>query len=145
MKCIYCEHKVTSVSNSRVVQGGAMVWRRRTCLSCGSIFTTREGTFFDNLFIIKRSGARVRFVYEKLFASIFVAVSFGKSRDNGSDAVTAKKITYAVLNEIRKTKVKELPSSSLTKSVYKVLKKEHPYAAETYKFYSEYRRKVLAQ
>ena len=139
MKCIYCSAKVTSVSNSRKTQGGNIVWRRRYCEKCDSVFTTREGTFFDNLFVIKRNTKRQRFVYEKLFVSVFIALRFGKDKDNGDGAMQAKHIVYTSLDKLRAEKIKEVSSKEIIRTVYKELSKKYPDAAISYALYSEYR------
>ena len=41
MICIYCGHK-TKVTNSRSSTKSLSTWRRRECLNCHSVFTTRE-------------------------------------------------------------------------------------------------------
>ena len=143
MKCIYCSHKETEVTNSRKTKGNSLVWRRRHCGTCGNTFTTREGTFLDNLFLIKRSGKRQRFVYEKLFASIFLSLDAGKNRDSGKQAVLARTIAYSVVEKLRDTKQKTLKTSDVIVIVYKELLKINYHVADTYMFYSEYRRNIV--
>lgn len=143
MKCIYCSHSSTSVINSRKVSNGAIVWRRRQCESCHSVFTTREGTFFDNLFVIKRNGKRQRFVYEKLFTSVLVALLFGKDRDNGTQSLQAKSVVYVSLDRLRDKKIKDVSTKDIIRTVYIELLKKHPHAATSYMLYSEYRRSAV--
>lgn len=143
MKCIYCSHKETSVINSRKTKGSSLIWRRRHCLKCDSLFTTREGTFLDNLFLIKRSGKRQRFIYEKLFASIFLSLDAGKNRDSGKQAVLAKAVAYSVVDGLRDMRQKTIKTSDVIQIVYKELLKVNYHVADTYMFYSEYRRNIL--
>ena len=42
MRCPYCQHKDTQVIDSRAPDEGAVIRRRRRCLSCGKRFTTFE-------------------------------------------------------------------------------------------------------
>jgi transcriptional regulator NrdR family protein len=143
MKCIYCSHKETEVINSRKTRSNTLVWRRRHCVRCDNVFTTREGTFLDNLFLIKRNGKRERFIYEKLFASIFLSLNIGKNKDSGKDAVLSRSISYTVVEKLRDTKQKTLKTSDVIIIVYKELYKVNHHVADTYMFYSEYRRHVL--
>ena len=143
MKCIYCSHKVTSVKNSRSAKGGTLVWRRRYCEKCKNTFTTREGTFLDNLFLIKRNGKRQRFLYEKLFASIFSALNFGKERDSGSQSLVARDIAYTAIDVLRAPQIKTTSTKEVIITVYKELMKVNQHAAYSYMFYSSYRRDVL--
>lgn len=41
MVCVYCG-SATKVTNSRRQRQGHAIWRRRQCLSCNAIFTSRE-------------------------------------------------------------------------------------------------------
>ena len=143
MKCIYCSYKKTDVINSRKTKSGTMVWRRRECPSCKEIFTTREGTFLDNLFIIKRNGKRQRFVYEKLFTSIFVALDAGKERDNGIQAVLAKENAYLTVDAMRDMHKKTIRTEDIIRIVYALLKRKNEHVADSYRFYSAYRRTIL--
>lgn len=143
MKCIYCDHKETEVKNTRAVKGGKGVWRRRHCLKCGATFTTTELGFAQNLFISKRNAKRQRFIYEKLFVSIFVSIDKGKANDNGSNAKLAKEITDNVIASLLQLKSKDVATSTIIEIAYSKLQKINPYFAERYIFYSEYRMKVL--
>ncbi len=140
MKCIYCSKSPTSVVNSRKVSNGSVVWRRRHCEHCDSIFTTREGTFFDNLFVIKRNGKRQRFVYEKLFTSVLVSLLFGKDKDNGDQSLQAKAVVYSSLDYLRVKKLKDVSTKDIIRTVYTELSRKHPHAATFYMLYSDYRR-----
>jgi transcriptional repressor NrdR len=59
--------------DSREVEQGAAVRRRRECLRCGFRFTTFERFSGAVLFVIKRSGEREPFLREKLVAGICAA------------------------------------------------------------------------
>lgn len=120
-----------------------MVWRRRECPSCHKVFTTREGTFLDNLFVLKRNGRRQRFTYEKLFASVFVALDAGKERDNGKQALLAKEVTYKIVDALRDTRKPTVKTEDIIRIAYAILMKENPHAADSYMFYSAYRRSIL--
>ena len=42
MNCPFCFHKKTEVYNSRSTAKLHSIWRRRRCLACHQVFTTRE-------------------------------------------------------------------------------------------------------
>lgn len=143
MKCIYCKNKETAVKNSRSTKEGTVVWRRRQCEKCKGTFTTKEGALVDHLFIIKRNGSRQRFVYEKLFVSIFTVLGSGKDRDNGKQAMLAKIITEKVLTDLVAKHTKVVSSEEVIAAVYEELMRIDSHAADSYIFYSWYRREVI--
>lgn len=123
-----------------------MTWRRRSCPRCARVFTTKESSVADNLFLVKRNGSRQRFVYEKLFASIFAILNSGKKRDSGDAALRAKKIARSVVATLfTSAEKKDVPTKKVIELVYKELKKAGQPYADAYAAYSEYRAKVLIQ
>lgn len=147
MKCIFCNSKNTSVKNSRSVKNEFYVWRRRYCSVCNKMFTTTESGWINNLFIIKKNKTRQRFMYEKLFVSIFSALHTKHHSDHGNNAKLGKQITERIVENIFKSSPKNnsITSSDLTLRVYKELKKHGPLFADHYKFYSETRLKTISQ
>lgn len=144
MKCIYCSNKKTEVVNSRKIKKGFMTWRRRYCPSCKKIFTTKESTIADNLFVLKRNGSRQRFIYEKLFVSIFNAINARKNRDSGDDAKLAKRISGKIIEKIFPLAPdKIIPSKTIIEQTYRELKKISSYWADRYISYSDYRLKAI--
>jgi len=84
MRCPSCAHADDRVVDSREVEQGAAVRRRRECLRCGFRFTTFERFSGAVLFVIKRSGEREPFLREKLVAGVRSAC---KNRPVGEEAV----------------------------------------------------------
>ena len=68
MKCPYCSHENSKVTDSRTAEDG--VRRRRECLRCGLRFTTYERLQSAALQVVKRDERREDFSREKLNASI---------------------------------------------------------------------------
>lgn len=66
MRCPFCQHSETKVTDSRFVGEGEQVRRRRECLDCGARFTTYEKAELVLPWIIKRSGDRVPFCEQNL-------------------------------------------------------------------------------
>ena len=54
MRCPFCKSDDSRVVDSRVVDDGLAIRRRRECGACGRRFTTAETSV---LFVVKRSGA----------------------------------------------------------------------------------------
>lgn len=66
MRCPSCATADDRVIDSREIEDGAAVRRRRECLVCGFRFTTFERSSSPVLFIEKRSGDREPFSREKV-------------------------------------------------------------------------------
>ena len=58
MHCPVCSCKSTKVTDSRIIDDGMSVKRRRECEKCGFRYTTREETELLDLTVIKRDGRR---------------------------------------------------------------------------------------
>ena len=74
MKCPKCGADRDRVVDSRAVQAGAAIRRRRLCLACGHRFTTRESPVGEILMVQKRDGRLEPFDKRKLQQSIEHAV-----------------------------------------------------------------------
>lgn len=66
MFCPLCAHEETRVVDSRVVEDGAAVRRRRECEACGKRFSTYERAELRLPLVIKKDGARQSFNLEKI-------------------------------------------------------------------------------
>lgn len=53
MICVYCLNSKTKTPNSRPHKKQALVWRRRTCDSCGHTFTTYERPSLEEVVVSK--------------------------------------------------------------------------------------------
>lgn len=73
MKCPVCNAQVSRVLESREVEEGASIRRRRECIKCAHRFTTYERLEVPNLMIIKKNGERELFDREKLSRGIYRA------------------------------------------------------------------------
>ena len=67
MFCPYCRHTDSRVLDSRVVEEGAAIRRRRQCPSCERRFTTVEQM---QLVVVKRSGVVEPFSREKVVTGV---------------------------------------------------------------------------
>lgn len=80
MVCIYCDTKTkTAVVNSRVSAKTMAVWRRRRCLNCSSIITTREQLDYENALRVRKNKALQPFQRDRLYISVYNSVSHRKT------------------------------------------------------------------
>lgn len=86
VRCPSCSSMDDRVVDSREVEDGAAVRRRRECLGCGNRFTTFERLAAGGLVVLKRSGAREPFDRGKLVAGLQAAC---KNRPVESEQVAA--------------------------------------------------------
>jgi len=72
MRCPYCrETNQDKVIDSRLSENGEVIRRRRSCISCGKRFTTKERVEQDvKMMVIKRDGTRVPYDRAKILAGI---------------------------------------------------------------------------
>lgn len=90
MRCPYCEADDDKVVDSRPVDGGGAVRRRRECLGCGRRYTTHERPVELPLMVVKRSGLKEPFDRAKLVGGIGKALADGVVSPEALDAIAAE-------------------------------------------------------
>ena len=75
MRCPKCAQDKDKVVDSRTLQEGGAIRRRRVCLACGHRFTTYERVATPALTVLKRDQRREAFDSGKLLRSISYAVA----------------------------------------------------------------------
>jgi transcriptional repressor NrdR len=118
MKCPYCDSTNSEVLESRIVENGNAVRRRRKCLKCGKRFTTHERIVKTTIWVIKKDGRREYFDKEKIKNGILTAT--GK-RSISLELIDD--ITNQVEREFLKKAKQEVSSQSIGKSILRRLKK----------------------
>ena len=73
MKCPYCEYLESKVIDSRPIDDGSSIRRRRECLKCEKRFTTYEQIESVPLVIIKKDGKRQVYNRQKLLNGLLRA------------------------------------------------------------------------
>lgn len=73
MKCSQCSSVDTKVIESRDVNEGESIRRRRACPDCGYRFTTYERLERPQIIVIKNNGTRELFNRDKLLAGLYRA------------------------------------------------------------------------
>ena len=74
MRCPICHHSDSNVKDSRPVDSGSGIRRRRICPKCDHRFTTLERPQQLEMFVIKKDGSKVPFDRFKLTDSVRVAL-----------------------------------------------------------------------
>ena len=118
MKCPFCGAADTSVLESRTVEDGNAIRRRRECAKCGKRFTTIEEVKKSFLWVIKKDGRREVFDKEKIKRGILRAI---EKRPVSLDLVDD--ITDAVEMEMLRSDKQEIPTRVIGNAVLKRLKK----------------------
>ena len=70
MKCPYCDFDTSKVVDSRPIEEGNSIRRRRECENCKRRFTTYEKIAQVNVMVVKKDGAREFFDREKILKGI---------------------------------------------------------------------------
>ena len=92
MYCPYCRHDSSRVVDSRMLDDGSGIRRRRQCPVCSKRFTTMETT---SLNVIKRSGAAEPFDRSKVINGVRKACQ-GRPVSSDDLAVLAQEVEEAV-------------------------------------------------
>ncbi|HSX14470.1 MAG TPA: transcriptional regulator NrdR [Candidatus Saccharimonadales bacterium] len=73
MKCRECDYLDSKVIESRDLDEGTVVRRRRQCLRCGHRFTTYERLEMPSIAVVKKDGRRELFDRRKVAGGIYKA------------------------------------------------------------------------
>lgn len=102
MRCPFCRHTDSRVVDSREVDEGQAIRRRRSCSECGRRFTTSESTV---LAVVKRSGVTEQFSRDKVVRGVRRACQ-GRPVDDDALQLLAQHVEES----IRSGGVAEIPS-----------------------------------
>ena len=92
MRCPSCRHADTRVVDSREIEDGAGIRRRRSCAECGGRFTTVEEV---QLLVSKSNGVTERFSRSKVEAGVRKACQGRPVRD-GDIAALAQRVEESI-------------------------------------------------
>lgn len=95
MQCPFCGSDDNQVKDSRPVEDGGAVRRRRHCNACGARFTTFERIQLRELIVVKRDGDRTPFDREKLKRSVSIAC-----RKRGVEEEKIERIVNGIVREL---------------------------------------------
>ena len=120
MKCPKCQNMDTKVVDSRVIDDGNTIRRRRECEFCNHRFTTFERKGFTELMVVKKDGTKEMYNREKLKGSLML--SFAKREFNN------EKIEN-LLNNLENRRLaewKEISSKKIWDDILEMLKDIDP-------------------
>ena len=118
MKCPFCGCEDSRVIDSRSVEEGASIRRRRECPRCGRRFTTYEKYEQIPLLVIKRDGRREMFDSKKILAGLLRAFEkrpFTYAQIQSLTAQIENEIRASGENEVKSTKIGEVVMAHLEK------------------------------
>jgi transcriptional repressor NrdR len=108
VRCPFCGSDDNQVKDSRPVEDGGAVRRRRQCNACGARFTTFERIQLRELAVIKRDGRRVPFDREKFKRSLMIAI-----RKRGIEEERIERVVNGIVREIELSGETEISSQRL--------------------------------
>jgi transcriptional repressor NrdR len=138
MRCPYCRtDEKDRVIDSRPVEDGTAIRRRRVCESCNRRYTTYERIEETvRMMVIKKDGTRVPFDRNRILAGIQKALY---KRPVASDQIA--KVVDAIEEEVSRTFQREVPSGFIGERVMGYLRQLDPIAyvrfASVYREFSD--------
>lgn len=114
MHCPFCKNTDTRVLDSRVVDEGGSIRRRRVCSACEKRFTTIEQM---QLMVVKRSGTTEPFIRDKAIAGVRKAC---KGRPVSDDDLA--RLGQQVEDALRDSGCAEVPSNQVGLAILEPLK-----------------------
>lgn len=118
MRCPKCGTVEDKVIDSRTWKDGAVIRRRRECLSCGSRFTTYEEIEREDLRVIKRDGRYETFDRKKLLGGILKACE-----KRPVHPARIEESADAIVEYLEKEYNREIPSTAIGEAVMRSLRK----------------------
>ncbi|MDD3926333.1 MAG: transcriptional regulator NrdR [bacterium] len=112
MKCPFCQHLESKVSDSRLVDDGDAIRRRRECLECGKRFTTYERLDEIPLLVVKKDGRLEVFNRNKIINGLLKAC---EKRSVGLD--TIEDLVNGIERELRNRTDHEVTSKMVGEMV----------------------------
>ncbi|MDG5471031.1 transcriptional regulator NrdR [Jeotgalibacillus sp. ET6] len=118
MKCPSCHENTTRVIDSRQIDEGKAIRRRRECESCHYRFTTFEKVEEIPLIVVKKDGIREEFSREKILRGLIRAC---EKRPVPFEEL--EKISSSIERELRNQGISETPSVDIGELVMDRLSK----------------------
>lgn len=118
MRCPFCAATNTQVLESRMVDEGRQLRRRRECLKCKKRFTTYEKVGGSALWVVKKDGRREPYDREKVKRGMLRAV---EKRPVSMDLIND--LVDQVEREMLRKEKEEVSSKLIGKTVLKKLKR----------------------
>lgn len=116
MRCPFCGNDDSKVLESRQVEEGTAIRRRRECDRCSRRFTTFEKYEDTPLIVVKKDGRRVEFSRSKLTAGILRAC---EKRPISTEKI--EELVYSIEKDLRNSHEREVLSTEIGEAVMKAL------------------------
>lgn len=116
MHCPFCGNDDTKVLESRQVEDGSAIRRRRECDGCSRRFTTFERYEDTPLVVVKKDGRRMEFSRAKVKSGILRAC---EKRPISIEQI--EDVVYEIEKNLRNSHDREVPSKDIGEAVMKVL------------------------
>ena len=107
MRCPFCSHEESKVTDSRTVTETHAIRRRRECLKCLKRFTTFE-TIDLTLQVIKKSGVYQDFSVEKLIKGLSASCHHTKVSHEQVRTLAYKITTHLMERQVREVTTREI-------------------------------------
>lgn len=143
MRCPFCDNEDTKVIDSRPIDDGKAIRRRRECEKCVKRFTTYEKVETTILMIIKKDGSRQAFDRDKLMNGIIKACEkrpvaladierVVDSIERGLNNMMEKEVKSTFLGELVMEQLKDLDEVAYVRfaSVYRSFKDVNTFIKE---------------
>jgi len=116
VRCPYCQSDETKVLDSRQIEGGTAIRRRRECDVCVKRFTTYERYEEFQLIVVKKDGRRETFSRQKLLAGLHKAC---EKRPVSTEQLET--MVSDIERQLRDVNEREIPSELIGEAVIKQL------------------------
>ena len=133
MRCPECQSDQTKVIDSRQVEQGAAIRRRRVCENCQYLYTTYDRIETKPLVVIKKDGRRENFESSKIYNGIFQSA---EKRPVTSEQI--KEVVKKIETNLRNSSSGEVSSDEVGDRVLEALSELDPIAY--FRFASVYKR-----
>lgn len=113
MRCPFCGYPESKVLDTRTLNEGSSIKRRRECLECLKRFTTFEVLENVQIVVIKKSGEKELFDRTKLLAGVLKAT---QKRPVNADEIVSEieaEIQNSLNNEVESAKIGEMVMDKL--------------------------------
>ena len=114
MKCPACGCADSKVIDSRPVEEGNSIKRRRECLACQKRFTTYEFIETVQIFVVKKNGSKELFDRNKLLGGLLKACQ--------KRPVNAEEIVAEIENELQNSLTNDITTQEIGEMVMNKLK-----------------------
>ncbi|NOR72428.1 MAG: transcriptional regulator NrdR [Mariprofundaceae bacterium] len=116
MHCPFCANDDTRVIDSRVVEDGASVRRRRECEVCGKRYSTYERAELRLPMVVKKDGTRQAFNIEKIRSGLQKAL---EKRPVSADSL--EQAVNSILRLVQELGESEIPAETVGEFVMQQL------------------------